>query len=78
MNARQKAKKYKRMFEQLLDQIDTFRFEEFHPKYIAGWDYIVGKPDDYVKYSVSFDPYLNKYRLTGKIKVVHTKEKCRK
>lgn len=42
MNARQKAKKYKRMYEQLLNQpvkfkveqhkIDTLKFERFYPK----------------------------------------------
>lgn len=42
MNARQKAKKYKRMYEQLLNKpvkykveqqkVDTLRFERFYPK----------------------------------------------
>ena len=49
MNARQKAKKYKRMYEALLAQsvefkveqhkIDTLRFERFYPEELATLDY---------------------------------------
>lgn len=49
MNARQKAKKYKRMYEALLKspvkfkveqhKIDTLRFERFYPEELATSDY---------------------------------------
>lgn len=96
MNARQKAKYYKRKYEEIANKplpkftvtpyrIDTLRFQRLYPealivegeedmiKDIVTRDLVndlVSQMNKYVIVKTCFEPHLNKYRITGEIKVV--------
>ena len=94
MNARQKAKYYKRKYEELANcpiipqvythshHIDTLKFERFFPDELIRNEhfeeivvkdlanYIAEDLEKYVVYKTYFEPYLNKVKVTGEIRVV--------